>query len=348
MNRQKRRAALSTAALSAAFAMVVAVAPAAHADSSSSSATPLPVSEPALSTQSKAEAVVESVTVSQANSPRDLNAIRANGAAAIAKRQRSLTEAATKIASQPKDCGFNAAMQAEISRTSGSLNSVGVAIATTTDLSAAKLFYGQIFTEHRVYLVVTPKANAVLRCDAQLVRNDALLAEAANLQAQIDAAAARGVNVAGAQATKNAAVAQIAQINPAPAVANVMGLAPDRGDKAVQAANATAFKVADAALDASLEAQRAVNRQLDAVRKALRTDVRVDAAVDRAKEKADRDAKRAAERAAKDAEKAAEKAKKAAEKAVRNAQRNAERTEKEARRSNGRSNDNDNDDNDND
>jgi hypothetical protein len=45
-----------------------------------------------------------------------------------------------------------------------------------------------------------------------------------------------------------------------------MGLVPDKGDKAVQAANAAALKASDTALDGTYASQKSVNSQYNNVR----------------------------------------------------------------------------------
>ncbi len=300
----------------------------AHADDNV--ATPLPVSEPNVLTQTSPEAQTEAALTTTAS--KTLADYQRDGADAIAKRQTTLATLAADITKQTKDCGSNGAMQAEIARTSASLNTIAVALAATPDLNAAKVFFRQIFVDHRVYLVVAPKAGKIVRCATILVRNDALAAEAAKLQVLLDAAKARGIDTTVAQTAKNAALTQLASINPIPAIAGVLNLVPDRGDNAIQAANATAFKSSDTQLDAIVEVQKSVNRQLDITRKALRGDVNEDRVNDRNKAKADREAARAEKETAKAKERADKEARKAAERADKQARKAAERADKQSRR----------------
>ena len=237
---------------------------------SADDALPLPVAEPVVLTQTSpdanAEALVIKTTVDPATRLVDL---KAKGAAAIVKRQTTLAELSGKIAGQAKDCGSNAAMTAEITATATGLTGVGTSLAAATDLKVAKDLYRSIFIDYRVYLVVAPKAGKVIRCDVQLLRNDALTAEGAKLQLSIDEAKAKGVDTAAAQGAKDAAMAQLAGINPVAALPGVLNLVPDRGDKAVAASNTAALRASDAVLDGTYNAQRSVNTQFGVARKAL-------------------------------------------------------------------------------
>ncbi len=234
--------------------------------------TPLPVPEPTAPSPTGPEAAAE--TALSVSTTTSLPTLQTNGAAAISKRQATLTALSQKIGAATKDCGTNALMLAEIGRTSASLQAVGFALASTTDVATARVLYRQIFTEHRVYALVDPKAGVVQRCVAQLQRNDALAAEAAKLQALIDKAKADGVNTTVAQVAKDSAMATLATVNPVPSQATVIYLVPDRGDKALLSANTAALKAANQQLNATLALQRTVNLQLDAVRAALRQDVK--------------------------------------------------------------------------
>ena len=262
MNRRFAAAALTIAMIAGAFGS----APRASADDSS----PLPVAEPVVPSQNSPDATSESlVTKSSVDPTVRLADVKAKGAAAIAKRQTTLAEVAGRLGSQTKDCGSNAAMAAELTASATSLTSVGASLSAATDLKAAKTLYRSIFIDHRVYLVVAPKAGKVIRCDNQLLRNEALATEGAKLQVSIDEAKAKGVDTTAAQALKDAAMAQLAGINPAAALPGVIGLVPDKGDKTIQASNAAALRSSDAVLDGTYGAQKAVNAQFAAARKAL-------------------------------------------------------------------------------
>jgi hypothetical protein len=298
MNRRNARNSLASFAT---LSILMTFAPTAHADVVVS--TPLPVAEPVTVTASSPEAVAETVIIPTIT--KTVPWYQTNGAAAIAKRQITLSGLTTKLSTQTKDCGTNAAMQAEIARTGTSLTTLGAALASTTDAAAAKNFYRQIFTEHRVYALVAPKANKVERCDTQLVRNEALAAEALRLQGLIDKAKAEGINVTVAQLAKDSAVATLAGVNPTPSQATIISLVPDRGNKTLLAANTAALRASDAQLDATLLQQRTVNTQLDAVRAALRQDLKVDRAQDKINAKLAADARRSAALAERAAKKAA-------------------------------------------
>jgi hypothetical protein len=300
----KRTIARNTLAGLASIALVLAASNPARAEDLAP--MPLPVTEPAAVSLSTPDVLAEISIVSTTS--RSLSWLQTNGAAAIAKRQTTLSDLGVKLSAQKKDCGANASAQAEVSRTSTSLNTLGAALAATTDVKVARTFFRQIFGEHRVYALVAPKVGVVERCDTQLLRSEALQAEAIRLQGLIDKAKSEGVNVIVAQLAKDSAVATLASVNPVPSQATVISLVPDRGDKALLSANSAALKAADAQLDASLLQQRTVNAQLDAVRAALRQDLKVDAAQDKVTAKLAADARKAsadAERAAKKAAAAA-------------------------------------------
>ncbi len=256
---------------------------------------------PPVPSQIAPEAVAEK-TISDT----DLNivVIRSKGAADIAKRQISLSTSQAKLATMTTDCGFNAARSAEMTATSSGLATLGGRLAATTDLATAKTLRRQIFTEYRVYLVVLPKVGKAMRCDHYLTRIADFNADAAKLQTTIDAAKAGGADTTASQALKDAAVASVAGLNPSAAITPCMSLAPDKGDKTVQAANATALTSCDGALDAIGASLKSSRAQLAQARATLRTSK----ALDRASDKAAKDVQKAADKAARDAQKAAEKA----------------------------------------
>jgi hypothetical protein len=262
MNRRIATAALTFATLTSTFGL----SSRAFADD----AQPLPVAEPVVLTQTSPEANAEALIVKTTVDPTTrLIDLKTKGAAAIAKRQATLAELSGKIAVQAKDCGSNAAMTTEITNTSTGLTGVGTTLAAATDVKAARDLYRSIFIDFRVYMVVAPKAGKVIRCDTQLLRNDALTAEGAKLQLSIDEAKAKGVDTTAAQSAKDAAMTQLSGINPAAALPLVMGLVPDKGDKAVAASNTAALRSSDAVLDGTYGAQKSVNAQFGVARKAL-------------------------------------------------------------------------------
>jgi hypothetical protein len=230
----------------------------------------IPFTEPAVASQHDANATAEAAIGKTTTDPATkLAEIKAKGSAAITQRQTTLSNLTTKMGQQTRDCGSNAVMSSQIASTSSSLTTVGTNLAASTDVAAARTLHRSIFIDHRVYLLVAPKTNKVLRCNSQLVRNDALNAEGAKLQQSINEAAAKGVNVSAAQAAKDAAMTSLSAINPAPALSAIMGLVPDKGDKTLQASNTAALNQADAALDATLNQQKAVNAQFGTARKLL-------------------------------------------------------------------------------
>lgn len=301
----------------------------AFADDDSSSSQSLPVAEPIVASQRGPEAVAEGViTITTVDSATQLAAVKAKGAAAIAQRQRTLSDLFGKLASQTKDCGSNAAMSAKIGAATTGLAGVGAALSASIDITAAKTLYRTIFTDFRIYLLVAPQAGKVVRCDVLLVRSEALTAEGAKLQASIEAAKLRGVNTTAAQAAKDAAIAQLGTVVPANSIAGVMNLIPDKGDKAVQTANTAVLNNADAFLDANLAAQRSVNAQFNTVRKLLGEANKIDRSNDREEEKDEKEATKAAKKAENDAKRAAKRAEQDANKSERESKRNSNKKDK--------------------
>lgn len=295
---------LAKFALAALAMSAASVSPASAVDSP----TPLPVPEPVVVSQTGVDAAAESSVTKFTNDPTTtLAAVRAKSAVSIAKRQGTLAKLAEQLGSATKDCGANAAMKAELAATSTGLAQVGAAINGTTDLTTAKALYRSIFIDYRVYMVVAPKASKVLRCNAQLLRNETLAKEGASLTTSLTAAAAKGVNVASAQTALSTALAQLAGINPVSSLDGVMALVPDKGDKAIQTTNSTVLKASDTKLDANYASQKSVNAQFDAARRVLRVDIKVANQVAKKNEVASKLADKAAEKAAEKAAKAAEK-----------------------------------------
>ena len=298
----------------------------AFADDDSSKPTLVLVGEPIVASQKGPEAVAEGVVNrSSVDLETQLTAVKAKGVAALAQRQRTLADLLGKLAAQTKDCGSNAAMSAQIGAANTGLAGVGAALAASTDINAAKTLYRTMFTDFRVYLLVAPQTGKVVRCDVLLARNEALTAEGARLQLSIDAAKLRGANTAAAQASKDAAVAQLGTILPANSIVGVAALIPDKGDPAVQASNTAALNNSDAALDANVAAQRSVNAQFDAARKLLGQANKVDKENDKEVKKNEKDAKQAAKKAEIEAKQAAKRIEQDAKKAEREAKKNSKK-----------------------
>jgi hypothetical protein len=310
--------------------LILGAAPAAIADSGGSSSTPIPVSEPVVQSQNSPEAQSEAA-ISKAVAPSNLNDLKAKGAAEIAKRQRTLNDLAAKLGAQTTDCGSNAAMTNEVRNSSVSLATVGVNLAGSADPVAARALYRSIFNDHRIYILVAPKAGKVLRCNAILARSAALTNEAAALQVKLDAAKAGGADTTAAQATKNAGLTLLGTVNVTAVLAPIMGLVPDKGVDSVQASNTAALKAADVALDAAYAIQKQVHSQFEAARKLLRPAVIADKKSDRKTELETKKAKEKAEREARDA--------------ARKAERESKKADKKSEKKDKKDNDDDGDDN---
>ena len=290
---------------------------------------------PVVATQASPEAVAEkSIT------PVDikLTVLRSKGAAEIAKRQISLNSSQTKLAGQTTDCGFNAARSGEMAATSTGLAALGSQLAATTDLATATSLYGKIFTDFRVYLVVLPKTGNAMRCDFFVKSITEFNTAAAKLQVEIDAVKAGGGDTTAAQALKNSAVATVAPLNPTAAITPCAGLVPDKGDKAIQAANATALSGCDASLDAIGVSMKSARSQLNQSRAALKGARSADRDADKAKREADKDAREAK----KDADKAKREAEKEARETKKDADKAARKAAKASKKANGNSDDGEN------
>ena len=216
--------------------------------------------------------------------------IRSKGAAEIAKRQGSLTSTQAKVASQKADCGFNSLRAGEMTATSVGLTTLGGQLAATTDLPTAQILYRKIFTDFRVYLVVLPKAGKAMRCDNAFESIAKFKESALKVQAEIDAAKAKGADTTAAQALKDVATASVAALNPAAAIAPCMGLLPDMGTTTVQAANAAALQSCDASLDSVFANLKSARAKLEQARAALKPARALDRESDKAGEKAKHEA----------------------------------------------------------
>jgi hypothetical protein len=294
----------------------------AFADDASSTPTLVLIAEPVVASQKGPEAVAEGVVNrSSVDLETQLAAVKAKGVAAIAQRQRTLSDLVGKLAAQTKDCGSNGAISAQLGAAATGLTGVGTALGASTDINAAKTLYRTIFTDFRIYLLVAPQTGKIVRCDVLLARNEALTAEGARVQAAIDAAKLRGANTVAAQAAKDAAIAQLGTILPGNSIVGVGALVADKGDSAIQLSNTTALNNSDAALDANAAAQRSVNAQFDVARKLLGQANKADKESDREVRKSEKDAKQAAKKAENDAKQAAKRAEQDARKAAREAKK---------------------------
>lgn len=269
------------------------------------------VTAPPVPTQNAPEAIAEKSVPLETR----LATIKAKGAAAIAQRQASLTSNQSKLATMTTDCGYNAPRRDEMNASSAMLTDLGSQLAVATDVTVARGIYTRIFTDVRIYLVVLPKAGKAMRCDHYVTSIAQFNTSAANLQADIDAAKAKGADTTVSQQLKDAAVASVAGLTPVNSITPCMALLPDKGDKQIQSANAAALASCDASLDSVGATLKSARAQLEQSRAALKG-ARV---ADRTADKAAADAKRAADKAAREAKIAADKAAREAAKAGRKA-----------------------------
>ena len=226
--------------------------------SHAASAQILTPDSPAAEIAVPAEAAAEQSAVA----PATLDQIKVKGHEAITKRQATIQQLSTKLASTKYDCGFNAQLGAKLQSSATGLAGVDAQLAAETDIVKARTEYQQIFGGYRVYLLLVPQAEAVLGCDHQANRVVYYTERAVALQAAIDKQKAKGIDTTAAQGLHDAAVtATQAAIAPKVAAPTaVINLVPDNGDKAVQATNAAAVasaKTLRRTADASLDTARA-------------------------------------------------------------------------------------------
>ena len=222
-------------------------------------------------------------------------------------------------------------MLAQVQTARIGLTGLGVAIAAEVDPTLARAKYRQIFGDYRVYLLLTPKVDAAMRCAHDLDRISHARASMARVQQRVAVLVGRGVDVAAmnsALATANALLVR-AEAKSRAAASSVAGLVPDQFDAARLAANNAALVAARAEFKAVDElikqakhwigvansnagtATRTVSRPITVPR-----DTKVH---DKSARDAEKAAEKAAEKLAREAEKAARDAQKAAEKAARDA-----------------------------
>lgn len=252
--------------------------------------------------------------------------IKARAAEQIAKRQRSLVDWSGHIAKAKGDCGQNAGAATRITSTQAGLNALAPQIQAAADVATAKPLYEQIFTHHRVYLVVGPAVHIPLACGAQSARAARIMTEVANVRTAIETAKAGGANTAAAEALVATVPPLVDQAkNESSAASNsAASMVPDLGNEAIKTANAATVKAAreqitsaDAKLDA---AARALKEARDSLRGAKKSD--------RENDKTAKETERTAKKAEKEAERAAKKAEKESERASKRAEKESERKAK--------------------
>ena len=253
--------------------------------------------------------------------PVTLAEIKTRAVDALNKRQASLAAITAQLRAARADCGQNQAVLANIAATQTGLLALGAAIAADIDLTKAKNDYRMIFGSFRVYALVVPRTHIALNCDNHLFYGNNLKANGARLAAAIAVAQSRGVDTSVASANLAQALAAIdpAVARDQAAVASVMGLLPDQGNRAQLASNTAALQAArtqevgaDASLDgarsllkAGWESLRNVRNATHAARVVVRDAEHAAKEADRSAAKALRDAAKAQREAEKDARKAA-------------------------------------------
>ena len=271
------------------------------------------------------------------NSVVPLPKIKARAAEQIAKRHKSLTDWSGDIAKAKGDCGQNAGAATRIATTQASLNTLAPQIQAAADVATAKPLYEQIFTHHRVYLVVGPAVHIPLACGAQSARAARILTEVANVQTAIEAAKANGIDTTAASALVASVKPLVdgAKAESIVASNSVASIVPDLGNEAIKTANATTVKTArdqiksaDVKLDAAAKALKDARESLRGAKKSDHESDKAEKDADKAEKKAEKEA----DKAEKKAEKEADKAEKKAEKTEKKAERTSKQAERKAKR----------------
>jgi len=176
--------------------------------------------------------------------------LQAKGAAAISQREAQLTTLAGRLAAAP-GCDAQGAVGAEISNDGPALRALGAKLAAAGEtLAQARVDYAAIFTNYRVYLVVTPQASTTAACGHIEMVAAILTGDEATLGARVAAARSAGANMSGAQAALQDMAAKVADATAHgnQAYSTLASIVPDKGDKAIEASNAEAVVTAHADL----------------------------------------------------------------------------------------------------
>lgn len=188
-------------------------------------ATTTPTPSPASSTPS---AAVKDTTAAAQQQQR-LAEIKSKGDAEISRRLtqlgnlNSLITSATRITASDRT-----ALSAQVSSETSGLTSLKTQLDGETTMAAAITDAKSIFSDYRVYALITPKIHLIKVADDQQVNEANLMALATKLQSRLTAAQSKGKNVTTLQTTLadlNAKV-KAAQAISSSIEASVIGLQP--------------------------------------------------------------------------------------------------------------------------
>ena len=224
----------------------------------SSAAPKPPTSEPTAATAERGDAA--------------LDAIKRDGAQAIAVRQAQLTKLAGRLAAAPT-CDADGTIAGVIAADGPALTALGTKLASDTTVAEARADRASIFEDFRVFAVVTPQASVTSACGHIETAAASLAENQTKLAARVDEAAAGGADMTAARTALADMTAQLAEATAQAndANASLAAIGPDHGDAAVAATNRAAVDHARAELqdahgdlEAALADARAVVAELKA------------------------------------------------------------------------------------
>lgn len=192
--------------------------------------------------------------------------VKDDAAQAIAKRQAQLVTLGQRLSASPA-CDTDGHVAGIITADQSGLAALGDEIAADTDPATLATDVRSIFTDFRIYAVVTPQANTATARGHIGTASRTLSGDLASADQLIAAAKSAGRDTAAAEAAAADMATQLdAATGPAQdAAAKVAALQPDRGDTGVASANAAAVKAAHAELTSAGTALRAASTDLKTI-----------------------------------------------------------------------------------
>lgn len=180
----------STVAALGSSMLIPGAANALSANTSTSSTSPT-----STSTSSKS-------TAASATDQAHLQNIIAKGDQEIERRLTSLSTLASKINAATKlTSSDKATLTSEVSDTTSGLTALKTQLDSETTVAAARTDAQNIYTEYRVYALVTPKVNLIKVADDQQVVEQKLQTLAQKLQTRLTAEQSKGKDVTSLQST---------------------------------------------------------------------------------------------------------------------------------------------------
>jgi hypothetical protein len=180
-----------------------------------------------------------------------LQKIISRGDQEIARRLDSLSKLVSKINAATKLTDADkATLTAEVNATISGLNTLKAKLDAETTVAAARADVQSIYTEYRVYALVTPKVSLTKVADDQQVAEQKLQTLIQKFQTRLNAAKAKGKNVSALEAVLNDMIQKVnASASVSGAVqAKVIGLQPTdyNNDHAILSGTSAQLKTAHA------------------------------------------------------------------------------------------------------